>query len=1001
MHFITIFKIIAVVTALAIFATLTFGYMADSFAEYQEYYNAIMAEKEYQKYLETLPLTFDSLTVDIKDGVIYYATGKARPKKDDLTVIAHFSEKGKGFDKILDNSEYELIIPDDFAENGGNISVKYLYQPEKAEDATENPAPILRSTELKIDLVPVVLTGIKLLANPYRVYYSDDMSFDKEGIKLEASFNSGEKVVLDANDVNVLDANLSVGTNSVKVAYTNAGVTANVDVPVKVVAASAYDDGAIISLDAEGQPSIYDGQSLSEAEPVVRATYKSGNKLIVSADQYTVSGMTDKASFFNSCILEIALKSNPNINCKVAAAVRFVAEAENATASEGTFKNTVTASDGSAATVVENITNGSTISFEFNSDANAKGKFTLRLATTNTDKVNLTDILTLKINGRYYLVPSSVVLAGWNGGYSFVECVLPDLVVNKGTNTVELSFNGINDFTVAVDNLCVETKYDGIISSDIEEHIVNSFDAGITPELTVEMVKDFHSVTNGLYIHGMCTDGQYIYVTRTTDLEEDKSVRCIMVSKYDATTYELIASAPLSADASCEANAGITYYDGKIIIYYNNGTEWCIDPSLTGDWTEYKGFAFEGTENVAIRDVYYNVASDKFAVFVGEKVTIYGMDMKAITSFTFKTESGGLKSARMSGSSDYIYVTFNKDTVYKPTVQMYDWNGNYVGRFVAPNSTDIYGTTTSTNIQGMVIVNGDIIFTQIRWSTKGSAFLKVSYPEINADLKYELTIGEYVAAAVDNGVTPSATASPSDTTKIVVSGIYAMGGAYDGEYLYVSMNGTSNLTTVLSKVDPNTLSVVGETITFVPADVSGDNSKIFLKDGKLYCILLDGSLVEIETDALAGYGCNIVNSDLSFAQYGTAFSATWSDATNKFALITRDNKLHIINEDLSAVVKNITLKNGSAAPLSVTCDEKYIYVSYKETNNVPVDVYTWDGTKVGSFTISGFALGTDVSFNVQAIFFMDGKMHATVCSWTSNYMYYHDWIVDINESNLK
>ena len=158
-------------------------------------------------------------------------------------------------------------------------------------------------------------------------------------------------------------------------------------------------------------------------------------------------------------------------------------------------------------------------------------------------------------------------------------------------------------------------------------------------------------------------------------------------------------------------------------------------------------------------------------------------------------------------------------------------------------------------------------------------------------------------------------------------------------------------------------------------------------DGKLYCILLDGSLVEIETDALAGYGCNIVNSDLSFAQHGTAFSATWSDAINKFALITRDNKLHIINEDLSAVVKNITLKNGSAAPLSVTCDEKYIYVSYKETNNVPVDVYTWDGTKVGSFTISGFALGTDVSFNVQAIFFMDGKMHATVCSWTSNYMY--------------
>lgn len=1002
MNFITIFKIIAIITAITIFASLTIGYMTTSFAEYQEYYNAVMAEKEYQKYIDTLPLTYDGLTVTLNDDVVYYATGKARPNKDDFTVIAHFSEKGKAFDKILDNSEYELVIPDNFAENGGSISVKHLYQPEKAEGATEDPAPIVRSAELKIDLVPVVLTGLKILATPYRVYYSEGMSFEKDGIKLEASFNSGEKVVLDAGDVKVHDENLSIDTESVKVAYNNADVTVDVNVPVKVVAASEYDDGAIISINAEGQPVVFDGQSLSEAKPIVRATYKSGNRLIISEDKYTVSGMTEKASFFNSCILDVSLNSNPNVSCKIAAAVRFTAEAENATVSAGAVKNTVTAADGSSVTVVENISGGNSIAFAFNSDANAKGKFTLRLATTLAEKVNLTDVLTLKINGRYYLVPSNILLTGWENGYNFVDCVLPDIVVNSGTNTVELIFSEMDNFTMAVDNISIETSYDGIISSNTEDHIINSFEAGIVPDLTVELVKGFHSVTNGLYIHGMCTDGQYIYVSRTTDLEEEKTVRCIMVSKYDANTYELIASAPLSADASCEANAGITYYDGKIIIYYNNGTKWWIDPSLTGEWTEYTGFAFEDTENSAIRDVYYNVASDQFAVFIGEKVTIYGMDMKAITSFNFKSESGGLKSARMTASNDYIYVTFNKDTVYKPTVQVYDWNGNYVGRFVAPNTTDIYGTTTSTNIQGMVIVNGDFIFSQIRWSTKGAAFLKVSYPEVNAELKYNLTIGEYVAAAVDKGVTPGATASPANGTgKITVSGVYAMGGAYDGEYLYVSMNGTGNLTTVISKIDPDTLKVLGETVTFVPAVSSGDNSKIFLKDGKLYCIIQDGSLCEIRVDDLVGFDCDVVESELSFAEYGTAFAATWSDEVNKYALITKDGKLHIINEDLSADVKNIALDKLGEGPVSVTSDEKYIYVSYKSTSTVPVDVFTWNGEKVGSFSISGFGLGTDVNFNVQAIFFMNGEMHATVCSWTTNYMVYHDWIVDINEADLK
>ena len=1005
---IQIFKLIIIVAALAIFAAVTVNFMSTSFSEYQEYYQAIMADKEYQKYLETLPLSFDGISVSVNDGVVYYATGKARPKKEDLTVIAHFSEKGKDFDKILDPSEFDLVVPDNFSVNGGSITVKYLYQPEKAEDAAEDPAPIIRSSELNISLTPVVLTSLKVLSSPYRVYYSDEMSFEKDGIKLEAGFNCGEKIILDAADIEVLTTgNLSVGTESAKISYTSGDVTLEADVPITVASAAEYDDGEIIKIKADdgAYASVAHGQSPETANPPsVRATYKSGNRLLLAPNEYSITSETETAYFYNSCILKISLNSNPAIACQMAANVSYMGEAEDATAVGGTKADISDALFSSGATVgtMTGFKDGDSLTFTINSENIVKAPLSIRIANMSDSDINLAEIITVKVNGRYLPVSLlSVINPGklpTAEAYSFSSYTLSNVVLNKGINTIEITFRNMKDASVAIDYIALETKYKGMISSNTEEHIVNSFEAGITPDLTVEMVKEFHTITNGTYIHGMCTDGTYIYVTRAIS----ETPRHLIVSKYDASTFELVASSPRTEARSEESNAGITYYDGKIIIFFADGTEWCIDPSLEGEWTEYTGFAFEGAESAGLRDVYYNDVTERFAVLVGSGITVYGKDMKAVSSFDVNTESGGLYITRMTGSSDYIYVAFSKDGSYQPTVQIYDWSGNYVGKFVAPNSAEVVGSFdfAKTNIQGLVILNGDFYFTQIRWvSGSGSAFLKVSYPKVDATLNYELTIGEYVAATVDGGVTSSATASPAN--KISATGVYAMGGAYDGEYLYISMTGLKNLTTTISKVDPVTLEVIGETVTFIPADIDGDNSRIFLKDGKLYCIIRDGSMYEISVDSLNGVGCNVTKSELSFAQYGTTFSACWNDSVGRFAVLTNDKKLHIVNEDLSSYVKDITLKNGSVAPSSVTCDDQFIYVSYKASTSVPIDVYTWDGEKVGSVSVSGFTLGTDVNFNVQAIFFVDGQMHATVCSWTNGYMVYHDWIVDINEGDLK
>jgi hypothetical protein len=99
--------------------------------------------------------------------------------------------------------------------------------------------------------------------------------------------------------------------------------------------------------------------------------------------------------------------------------------------------------------------------------------------------------------------------------------------------------------------------------------------------------------------------------------------------------------------------------------------------------------------------------------------------------------------------------------------------------------------------------------------------------------------------------------------------------------------------------------------------------------------------------------------------------------------------------------------DGADQPESITLnvvESSYttytIIRDYKASGTVPVDVYNWNGEKVGSFNITGFGMGEDVSYNVQSIFFHNGKMHATVCSWTTGYQAYFDWVVDIDQSIL-
>jgi hypothetical protein len=113
----------------------------------------------------------------------------------------------------------------------------------------------------------------------------------------------------------------------------------------------------------------------------------------------------------------------------------------------------------------------------------------------------------------------------------------------------------------------------------------------------------------------------------------------------------------------------------------------------------------------------------------------------------------------------------------------------------------------------------------------------------------------------------------------------------------------------------------------------------------------------------------------------------------KSALINR------LDENLN-VDKSFNVGYAGLTISSLAADGKYIYVNYTKDAEpaIPVEVYTWEGQKVGSFSVGSFQLfpiSGSRSYNVQAIYIHNGQLHAGVCGWGTDSKYYHDWIISM------
>lgn len=1053
-------SLVAVGVAVLIILIATLSIMIPSYTSWKTYYDAAVAEREHQKYLASLPLEFHGITAELSDSVTYYDNGKASPKNDDFTVTAHFTEKGKEFTEILLGNAYEIDVPDDFAEVGGTVTVTYAYIPEADEDAEEEPEPIVDTAEVECSLSDVLPVSISLGSDPYRIAYSTEMSFDPEGCSAFVHYNDGSEEEVFADEFTANTDLLTTDTESVTVTWERSGESFSFDVRVRVSTAEDYRDGDIIALRQEGSVAIAEGAQTSTARVPIRATYSNGNRLLLRDDQVTVRGNTETASFTKKCILTVLLNNDPNVFTRAAATVQSQYEAENATltgASSAEVDEYVKGDDGfiadGKATVVTP-TNGATVSFDITCDDVAKPDFALRLALKPNESLEegaadvlaLADVMTVSVNGAPVRIPTSTVVAAVEGAGDrnvFQNVTLPKMLLmpNK-TNSLVLTFTSEAAARLLIDKLCLETAYTGAFYASTEAYLVaNALANDTTSEYKYEVLKEFGDVSGKPYGHAICSDGHYLYITATS---WSSGPRGLVVQKYDPSTKTVIAASAEMKTTDAEGNtvgavyescAGITYYDEKIIVYFQTGKRMYIDVDAFAQgctFSEYDGFNFEGLETAVLNDVYYNTIKQTFAVFSGNQIYLYDKDQKLIKSVTPEKETLG-NPRRLTGSAEYIYLSYCKDGQYSPVLHAYDWNGKYIGRVVVPVPADFLKNEMGvnhlpkTNIQAVAVINGEFYVTMLRFGTENggdcTAYFRVTMPGVAVELDPDLTFGEYVASCEELGKTPafSAKQSVGDLGGIPSTGTYSMGGASDGRYLYVSAK-IGDTTCRISKIDPeNGYAVVAQSNTVtMRTGLSGDHSRMFIKDGKLYVIGYDVHSIELNKFTA---NCNLPKDEemTSFLETASGYTnikgVAWSEEQQKYAVFTTDSKLRIIDAAGNKVGEEISLSYTGMRPSSVAADGKYVYVSYfvNKQGTLPIDVFDWNGTKKTTMAIDGINLGTYqnttdtgtttvlYNYNVQAIYYHNGQMHASVCTWSTGgrEAMFYDWTISVDFTALR
>ena len=736
-----------------------------SYLSWDAYYKDMLVKKErFNKEQEPEVTTMRGIAVSVKEGVEFFKNGKALASKSNFVVNGLYTIGNeinhRDYEEEIDGSEYTIVAPEDFTENGGKVEFKYKVEEEKKDKdgnpvykTNENGEPVLDekgnkivemttiydfTESLTIELKDVKLDHLEITENPYIVAYAEGDKFSTNGMKVDAIYNDGSKIEnISASLLSVPGNKLTVDDTSVKVAYKYGEGEDEViygSVAVKVMSKNDFTNGEIRNLVVIGDMTLEAGQEISDLHPEVYAYYSSGNYIKLDSTEYGISGFKGKAEFGKKYNLVVYSKENTDITARQSVYPVSVVAADNATLSGAT------AYDG----YVKDFDSGDYIEFVYNSEK--ADVVSLYLDMSNgylfyengafvARSVNFNDFAYISVNNKLkelnYIFNSAGPFVYQSDALSSYQKVsLGSFAVKAGENTVRICFKdstsgltaeygqyiagAIKDLLVCSQSASVAT------GSSLGDYVKDCKQDSVTPSFNITKEVDWG--TFGLpdgygWVYATATDGDYLYFYANCIGSGAAHIgkKAARIAKYDIQEKQFVAYTAL-IDYVGEKNVAFFVRDGYIYVMASNGTFTRIPTSFSGKGTakaEYvpamqlKNSGGEvinravvnesGDELDVIKSVYFNQSTKKYAALVGNNVLILDLNGNFERSFAMKGTSDGANLARITGDENYIYGVYKNNGKINPATTIYDWSGKLIGEVIPKNSAEIMGFALTEN----------------------------------------------------------------------------------------------------------------------------------------------------------------------------------------------------------------------------------------------------------------------------------------------------------------
>ena len=421
---------------------------------------------EYAAYLErveelnkpVLKPVLQSITVELKEGVRYFANDLAEPHAEDFSVVANYTLGEEAYSEPVEDGKFDVSTANDFYAVGGDVTVTYRG----------------KKAVVRIELVPVVIEALNVVQNPYNVKYQTGSTFDINGLILKAVYNDGSSKVIPAEKY-VLESTeaLTTGDSEVTVSYTEGETKLSAQISVSVV--DVLNNGAVTALALAGDAIVQAGDTLADTAMEIHAIYESGNRMPLDQTEYTVSGSDITAKFGKAYQVSVTYKENTSIKLNTGVIVRSTVQGEDGvivggkknTESEFAVVDGVITQLGKhvsfAGDFAKTVLNGNegSLTLTVNSESAVVGDITMRCgnsyccfangANANNGYImqplQINTILDLTVNGKNVEIPASVVLkgSGPHSGYAplfgiYYEFTFEDIALEAGTNTIKITF---------------------------------------------------------------------------------------------------------------------------------------------------------------------------------------------------------------------------------------------------------------------------------------------------------------------------------------------------------------------------------------------------------------------------------------------------------------------------------------------------------------------------------------------------------------------------------